>query len=37
MFKQARDVIDRSELEDLGNRMLQRKQSAQQELGVPAR
>jgi hemerythrin-like domain-containing protein len=36
MFKQARQVFDRQELEDLGARMAERKASAQQELGVPA-
>jgi predicted DNA-binding protein len=36
MFKQARQVFDRQELEDLGARMAQRKTSAQRELGVPA-
>ncbi len=35
MFKQARAVFDRQELEDLGVRMAERKTSAQQELGVP--
>jgi hypothetical protein len=36
MFRQARQVFDRQELEDLGARMAERKASAQQELGVPA-
>jgi hemerythrin-like domain-containing protein len=36
MFKQARQVFDRQELDDLGTRMAERKSSAQQELGVPA-
>ena len=36
MFKQARQVFDRQELEDLGARMAERKAAAQQELGVPA-
>ena len=36
MFKQARQVFDRQELEDLGARMADRKASAQRELGVPA-
>jgi len=36
MFKQARQVFDRQELEDLGARMAGRKSSAKQELGVPA-
>ena len=36
MFKQARQVFDRDELEELGDRMAERKRSAQQELGVPA-
>ena len=36
MFKQARQVFDRQELDDLGARMAERKMSAQQELGVPA-
>jgi hypothetical protein len=35
MFKQARAVFDRQELEDLGVRMAERKTSAQRELGVP--
>ena len=35
MFKQARAVFDRQELEDLGARMADRKTSAQRELGVP--
>jgi hypothetical protein len=35
MFKQARQVFDRQELEDLGARMAERKASAQRELGVP--
>ena len=35
MFKQARQVFDRQELEDLGARMEQRKTSAQRELGIP--
>jgi hemerythrin-like domain-containing protein len=35
MFKQARQVFDRQELLDLGERMAERKTSAQQELGVP--
>jgi hemerythrin-like domain-containing protein len=35
MFKTARQVFDRDELEDLGRRMAQRKRSAQKELGVP--
>jgi hemerythrin-like domain-containing protein len=35
MFKQARSVFDRQELEDLGARMAERKTSAQQELGIP--
>ena len=36
MFKIARSVFDKTELEDLGRRMEQRKRSAKQELGVPA-
>jgi hemerythrin-like domain-containing protein len=36
MFAQARKVFDKSELEDLGARMEERKRSAQQELGIPA-
>jgi hemerythrin-like domain-containing protein len=36
MFPQARQVFDRRELEDLGARMADRKESAQRELGVPA-
>jgi hypothetical protein len=35
MFKQARQVFDRQELEDLGTRMADRKASSQRELGVP--
>jgi predicted DNA-binding protein len=35
MFRQARQVFDRQELEELGNRMAQRKLSAGRELGVP--
>jgi hemerythrin superfamily protein len=35
MFKQARQVFDRQELEDLGARMAERRTSAQNELGVP--
>ena len=35
MFKQARQVFDSQELEDLGTRMAERKASAQQELGIP--
>jgi hemerythrin-like domain-containing protein len=37
MFKQARSVFDEGELADLGARMAERKVSAQQELGIPAR
>jgi hemerythrin-like domain-containing protein len=37
MFKQARQVFDASELDDLGDRMAARKASAQAELGVRAR
>src|SRR5215208_1754381 len=36
MFKQARQVFDRQELDDLGAQMAERKATAQQELGVPA-
>jgi hemerythrin-like domain-containing protein len=36
MFKQARQVFDKQELQDLGDRMARRKTQAQQELGVPA-
>ena len=36
MFKQARQVFDAAELEELGSRMATRKTSAQQELGIPA-
>jgi hemerythrin HHE cation binding domain-containing protein len=36
MFKRARQVFDESELEDLGERMARRRESAQSELGVPA-
>jgi hypothetical protein len=35
MFKQARQIFDRQELEDLGEQMAQRKTSAQQEFGIP--
>jgi hemerythrin-like domain-containing protein len=35
MFPQARRVFDRQELEDLGARMAERKDSASRELGVP--
>ena len=35
MFRRARQVFDRQELEDLGTRMSDRKASAQRELGVP--
>src|SRR5215218_6553960 len=37
MFKQAREVFDRDELEDLGRRMEDRKRSAGEELGIPVR
>ena len=36
MFKQARSVFDRDELEDLGDRMEARRRTAKEELGVPA-
>jgi hypothetical protein len=36
MFKQARAVFDEDELESLGERMVDRKRSAQEELSVPA-
>jgi hemerythrin-like domain-containing protein len=36
MFKTARSVFDKAELEDLGRRMEARKATAKQELGVPA-
>jgi hemerythrin superfamily protein len=36
MFKQARQIFERQELEDLGEQMAQRKTSAQQQLGIPA-
>jgi hypothetical protein len=36
MFKQARSVFDRGELEDLGERMEARRRTAKEELGVPA-
>jgi hemerythrin superfamily protein len=36
MFRQARQVFGREELDDLGARMAERKASAQSELGVPA-
>ena len=35
MFKRARQVFDRQELEDLGERMAERKVSAGRELGIP--
>jgi hemerythrin superfamily protein len=35
MFRKAREVFDEAELEDLGARMEQRKQSAGREMGVP--
>jgi hypothetical protein len=35
MFRQARAVFDKAELEDLGERMDARKQSAGRELGIP--
>jgi hemerythrin-like domain-containing protein len=35
MFPQARQVFDTSELDDLGQRMEARKQSAGRELGIP--
>jgi hemerythrin-like domain-containing protein len=35
MFRQARQVFDRQELQDLGERMAERKLSAGRELGVP--
>jgi hemerythrin-like domain-containing protein len=35
MFKTARQVFDKAELEDLGGRMDARKQSASQELNIP--
>jgi hypothetical protein len=35
MFKQARQVFDGSELDELGARMADRKKSAAQELGIP--
>ena len=35
MFRQARQVFDRQELQDLGDRMAQRKVSAGRELGIP--
>ena len=36
MFKQARSVFDKAELEELGQRMEMRRTQAQQELNVPA-
>ncbi len=36
MFKTARSVFDKAELEDLGARMEERKRTAQEELNVPA-
>ena len=35
MFKKARQVFDRAELEDLGERMERRKRAAQKEIGAP--
>ena len=37
MFKQARQVFDAAELDDLGTRMEARKQAAGRELGIPIR
>jgi hemerythrin-like domain-containing protein len=37
MFKQARQVFDARELDELGARMAERKRTAQQELGIPVR
>jgi hypothetical protein len=37
MFKQARQVFDARELDELGARMAERKRIAQQELGIPVR
>jgi hypothetical protein len=37
MFKQARAIFDRQELEELGDRMAARKVEAERELNVPAR
>jgi hypothetical protein len=38
MFAKARQVFDADELEELGNRMVSRKESARQELfGAPVR
>jgi hemerythrin-like domain-containing protein len=37
MFRQARQVFERQELEELGERMAARKVEAQRELGVPVR
>jgi hemerythrin superfamily protein len=36
MFKKARSVFDEAELEDLGQRMEDRRRSAQRELNIPA-
>jgi len=36
MFKQARQVFDKQELQELGDRMARRKTEAQRELGVPS-
>ncbi len=35
MFKAARQVFDKAELEDLGERMAERRTSARKELGIP--
>jgi predicted DNA-binding protein len=35
MFRQARQAFDKAELDDLGQRMAQRKVSAGEELGIP--
>lgn len=35
MFKVARQVFEKSELDDLGDRMQQRRESARQELNIP--
>jgi hypothetical protein len=36
MFKQARSIFDREELEQLGEQMATRKTQAQEEMNVPA-
>jgi hypothetical protein len=37
MFKQARSIFDRQELEELGERMAVRKEQAGREMNIPVR